>query len=197
MDHRRPRRRLAPPAQLRQRARARSRRCTGRAHLALLIWRRRRQSLQDQIPEEAHVRPGQLRLAEEDGTAELSPEITDRDCSPPSAPDPGKWPGIFGAIWRPLPRSRTRGSAHKGTATGDRELNPGALPPAVVPMWVCQSSHDLVTVWPLRVRTAWFAPMVRSMPVEFLTDDEVAAYATGRSVVAQARLPLPGLLLFP
>src|SRR6516165_3866540 len=71
---------------------------------------------------------------------------------------------------------RWRGSAHNGTATGDSELNPGALPPAVVPMWVCQSSHDLVTVWSLRVRTAWFASTVRSMPVEFLTDDEAAAY---------------------
>jgi hypothetical protein len=50
---------------------------TGVGHVtkarALLIWRCRRQSLQDQIPEEAHVRPGQLRPAEEDGTAELSP----------------------------------------------------------------------------------------------------------------------------
>ena len=73
MDRRRSRRRPTPPAHLRQRARARSRRCAGRAHLALLIGRCRRQSLQDQIPEEAHVRPGQLRLAEEDGTAELSP----------------------------------------------------------------------------------------------------------------------------
>ena len=60
-------------------------------------------------------------------------------------------------------------------ATGDSELNPGALPLGVVPMWVSQPTHDLVTVWSLHVRTAWFAPSVRSMPVEFLTDDEAAA----------------------
>jgi hypothetical protein len=38
----------------------------------LLIWRCRRQGRQDQIPEEAHVRPGQLRVAGGDGTADLS-----------------------------------------------------------------------------------------------------------------------------
>jgi len=43
----------------------------GRADAALLIWPCRGQSLQDQIPQEAHVRPGQLRPAEEDGTAQL------------------------------------------------------------------------------------------------------------------------------
>jgi hypothetical protein len=32
--------------------------------------------------------------------------------------------------------SRIRGCAHNGTATGDSELNPGALTPAIVPMWV-------------------------------------------------------------
>jgi hypothetical protein len=41
--------------------------------LALLIGPCRGQSLQDQIPQEAHVRPGQLRPAEEDGTAQLKP----------------------------------------------------------------------------------------------------------------------------
>src|SRR5262249_3915283 len=55
-------------------------------------------------------------------------------------------------------------------------------------MWVCQSSHDLVTVWSLRVRTAWFAPTVRSVPVEFLTDDEAAAYGRYAGPPSQADL---------
>jgi len=55
-------------------------------------------------------------------------------------------------------------------------------------MWVCQPLHDLVTVWSLRVRTAWFAPTVRSMPVEFLTDDEAAAYGRYTGPPSQADL---------
>jgi hypothetical protein len=55
-------------------------------------------------------------------------------------------------------------------------------------MWVGQSTHDLVTVWSLYVRTAWFASSVRSMPVEFLTDDEAAAY--GRYAGPPARADL-------
>jgi Domain of unknown function (DUF4158) len=38
------------------------------------------------------------------------------------------------------------------------------------------------------VRTAGFAPTVRSMPVEFLTDDEAAAY--GRFVAAPSQADL-------
>jgi hypothetical protein len=95
-------------------------------------------------------------------------------------PEPGAEPERVGG--------RGRGSAHNGTATGDSELNPGALPPAVVPMWVGQPTHDLVTVWSLQVRTAWFAPSVRSMPVEFLTDDGAAAYGRYAGPPSQADL---------
>jgi hypothetical protein len=45
-----------------------------------------------------------------------------------------------------LRAAAVRGSAHNGTATGDSQLSPGALPPAVVPMRAGQSAHDLVTV---------------------------------------------------
>lgn len=34
----------------------------------------------------------------------------------------------------------SRGCAHNGTATGDSGLSPGALPPAVVPMWILHAS---------------------------------------------------------
>jgi hypothetical protein len=42
-----------------------------------------------------------------------------------------------------LRRERGRGLAHNGTATGDSELNPAALPPTVVRMWVGHGRIDL------------------------------------------------------
>jgi uncharacterized membrane protein len=42
----------------------------------------------------------------------------------------GHAPAAFGAP------AGQRGLTHNGTATGDSELNPAALPPTVVPMWV-------------------------------------------------------------
>jgi hypothetical protein len=43
--------------------------------------RPRRQELQDQVPQTAHVRPGELRPAPQNGPAELT-DATERDCSP-------------------------------------------------------------------------------------------------------------------
>ena len=53
------------------------------AGLALPLQQRRprRQELQDQVPQTAHVRPGELRPAPQNGPAELT-DATERDCSP-------------------------------------------------------------------------------------------------------------------
>ena len=73
-NRRRPHRRPAPPAHLRQRPRTGPRRRPERADTAVLIRRCRRQSRKDQVRKEAHVRQSQPRLAQEDGPLELNPD---------------------------------------------------------------------------------------------------------------------------
>jgi hypothetical protein len=65
-------------------------------------------------------------------------------------PDPGLTCGFCSVDrrstpvkWRPCWPLWSRGSAHKGMATGDSGLNPVALPPTVAPMWVSTPEAQL------------------------------------------------------
>jgi len=71
--------------------------------------------------------------------------------------------------------TQTRATARHRTAAGDSELDPAALPPTVVRMW---SDHGRIDLYGLSAagELAGFGLILRSMPLEFVTDDEVAAY---------------------